>query len=375
MKGRDMKTMMRRLAHGAWIGTLLATLALPGPASGQTQTIEQLKAAAQPEGVVVIHIAHSATPPFRKHLPSLEKALGLKVELIVGASSSTATKIVSEQRVGKYTADLWFGGPSSIVNAFVPAGAVQDLHPLLILPEVTNPTVWFGDDLPWASDWSLAFSADENHGLIVYNPKLLDPNDFESYWDILNPKWKGKIAMRDPRENGVQSPRTFFYTKLGKEFYTRLFDEMQPVIAPDARTGAEWVARGKFAFCIMGCNRAAELAESQGLPVKSAFPKVLKEGFPVDMGGNGLTAMTNPPHPAATRYFVNWFLSREGQIFYQKMTGNTSLRKDIPRDGVDPGNIIRTEGQQYHWYGWKYPEARDESQDWLREMMKTRGFP
>ena len=220
----------------------------------------------------------------------------------------------------------------------------------------------------------MAYAADANRGLIVHNPKLVDPNDFDSYWDILNPKWKGKIVIRDPRENGVQSPRTFFYTKLGQEFFTRLFDEMQPVIAPDARTAVEWVARGKFAFCIMGCNRAALSAEADGLSVRAEFPKTLKEGYPVDLGPNGLSVMTNPPHPAATKYFINWFLSREGQIFYQKMTGNSSLRNDIPRDGVDPGDVIPLEEMQYHWYGWKYPDVRDESHDWVRDMMKARGL-
>ena len=71
-------------------------------------------------------------------------------------------------------------------------------------------------------------------------------------------------------------------------------------------------------------------------------------------------------------YFA--LLSRDGQIFFQKMTGMFSLRKDVPRDGVQSGNLIPIEEQQYHWYGWKYPDARDESQDWLREIMKKRGF-
>jgi iron(III) transport system substrate-binding protein len=367
-----MNTLMTRLASGGLAAAVLAIIAALSPATAQAQTLKEMKAAAQAEGELVLSITFVLAPPFRAALPDLEKTTGLKIQLISGVSATTATKIVSEQRVGKYTADLWISGPSSIVNTFVPAGAVQDLKPLLVLPEVIDPTVWFGDELPWASDWSLAYAADANKGLIVINPKLVDPKDFDSYWDILNPKWKGKIVMRDPRESGVQSPRTFFYTQLGKEFYTRLFDEMQPVIAPDARTAVEWVARGKYSFCIMGCNRAALSAEADGLPVKSEFPKVLKEGYPVDLGPNGLTAMTNPPHPAAAKYFINWFLSREGQIFYQKMSGNSSLRNDIPRDGVAPGDLIPTEEKQYHWYGWKYPEARDESQTWLREMMKTR---
>ena len=369
-----MKRLTTHLSHGACAGVMLAALTAAVPATVQAQSLEEMRAAAQKEGAIVIKISNSLTRAFRQAQPELEKILGLKTEYIRGSATRMSNKILAERRAGRYTLDLWLGGPSSISNILGPAGAVQDLKPFLVLPEVTDPTKWLGDDLPWASNWTLAFGAQANHGLIVYNPKLLDPNDFNSYWDILNPKWKGKIVMRDPRDNGVQSPRTFFYLKLGKKFFTRLFDEMKPVIAPGARQGVDWVAKGKYAFCIMGCNRAAEKAEAEGLPVRAVFPKVLKEGYPVDMGGNGLSVMSKPAHPAATKYFINWFLSREGQIFYQKLTGNYSLRNDIPREGVDPINMIKAEEKQYHWYGWKYPKPRDESQEWVIKMMKARGY-
>ncbi len=366
------------LSKSALAAALAAVLAAPVPVAAQSsdweKTWAEIKAAGQKEGEIVFRTGSSETKQYRQWLPELEKAVGLKIQLLSGSSSSLAAKIVASRRAGKNIADLWIGGPSSIVNVFVPAGAVRDLKPLLVHPEVIDPNAWFGNQLPWASEWTLAYAADANHGLIVINPKLVNPADFESYWDILNPKWRGKVVMRDPRGDGVESPRTFFFAVMGKEFYTRLIDEIKPVVAPDARTAVEWVARGKYAFCIIGCNRAAELAEADGLPVKAEFPKILKEGIPVDMGGNGLTAMSDPPHPAATKYFINWFLSREGQIFYQKITENFSLRKDIPREGVDPTNILREEEVKYHWYGWRYPEPREQSQDWLREMMKTRGY-
>jgi iron(III) transport system substrate-binding protein len=375
---RDLMTFLSRSVSAAFLAALLV-VAAPVPVAAQSdasweKTWAEIKAAGQAEGEIVFRTGSSETKQYRQWLPELEKKVGLKIQLLSGSSSSLATKIVASRRAGKPIADVWIGGPSSIVNVFVPAGAVQDLKPLLVHPEILDPNAWFGDQLPWASEWTLAYAADANHGLIVINPKLVDVSDFNSYWDILNPKWKGRIVMRDPRGDGVESPRTFFYAVMGKEFYTRLVDEMKPVIASDARTAVEWVARGKFAFCIIGCNRAAELAEADGLPVKAEFPKILKEGIPVDMGGNGLTVMSSPPHPAATKYFVNWFLSREGQMYYQRITENFSLRKDIPREGVDPTNILRTEEMQHHWYGWRYPEPREQSQTWLREMMKTRGY-
>jgi len=369
-----MEHVLKMVVHTGAAIFLFAAVALVGLSNVSAQTLKEMKAAAQKEGTVVIKISNSLSRAFRQAQPEFEKLLGLKTQFVRGSGSKVANKIVAERRAGMFTLDLWLGGPSSISNIFVPAGAVQDFKALLVLPEVTDPANWIGDGLPWSSKWTLAFGAQANHGLIVYNPKLMNPDEFKSYWDILDPKWKGKIVMRDPRSNGVQSPRTFFYVKLGKEFYTRLFDEMKPIIAPGARQAVDWTARGRYALCIMGCNRAAERAHAQGLPVNAVFPKVLKEGYPVDMGGNGLSVMNKPAHPAATKYFINWFLSREGQIFYQKLTGNYSLRNDIPREGVDVINMIKAEEKHYHWYGWKYPEPRDESQKWVREMMQKRGF-
>jgi len=376
--GRQISRFFQAHSLGLIAAAVMAIATIPAQATAASSDWDkkwaEMKAAAQKEGKVVFRTGSSETRSYRQILPELEKKLGLKVQLLSGSSRKLAGKIVAARRSGKYIADLWLSGPSTIVNIFVPAGAVQPLKPLLVHPEVVDESKWVGGGLPWASDWTLAYGATQNHGLIVYNPDLLDPKEFNSYWDILNPKWKGKIVMRDPRLGGVQSPRTFFYVKLGKKFFERLFDEMEPVIAPGARQGVDWVIRGKYAMCIIGCNRAGERAQRQGLKVQPVFPKILKEGFPVGMGGNGMTALKDPPHPAAQKYFINWFLSREGQIFYQKLTGNYSLRNDIPRDGVEPINMLKDEEKKYHWYGWTAPGPREESQKWLREMMKKRGF-
>ena len=40
--------------------------------------------------------------------------------------------------------------------------------------------------------------------------------------------------------------------------------------------------------------------------------------------------ITNAPHPNATRVYINWFLSREGQALVTKETGLESVRNDVP---------------------------------------------
>jgi len=60
---------------------------------------------------------------------------------------------------------------------------------------------------------------------------------------------------------------------------------------------------------------------------------------------------THAPHPNAAKLFVNWLLSREGQIAVQR-SGNTpdnseeSLRNDIPKDMVRP-EVRRIDGVKY----------------------------
>ncbi len=52
--------------------------------------------------------------------------------------------------------------------------------------------------------------------------------------------------------------------------------------------------------------------------------------------------MNQAPHPNAAKVFINWFLSRDGQLALQRelnragLGGVDSLRIDIPKDDVSP---------------------------------------
>jgi hypothetical protein len=90
------------------------------------------------------------------------------------------------------------------------------------------------------------------YGAINYNTKLVDPKEFKSYWDLLKPKWKGKIEARDIREAGPGAGNTrFFYyhPELGPPFIKRLFGETDVTLFRDFRQGPDWLATGKFAIC------------------------------------------------------------------------------------------------------------------------------
>ncbi len=81
----------------------------------------------------------------------------------------------------------------------------------------------------------------------------------------------------------------------------------------------------------------------------------MKEGVGLSVQAGTLSLMNRAPHPNAARVFINWYLSREGQLTLLRATakaggagGNTpdSLRIDIPKDMVPPENR-RVEGYDY----------------------------
>jgi ABC-type Fe3+ transport system substrate-binding protein len=66
--------------------------------------------------------------------------------------------------------------------------------------------------------------------------------------------------------------------------------------------------------------------------------------------GGTVSLLNRAPHPNAARVFVNWFLSRRGQIAYQELSLSdeppNSLRIDIPKDAI-PIEERLVEGAHY----------------------------
>ena len=64
-----------------------------------------------------------------------------------------------------------------------------------------------------------------------------------------------------------------------------------------------------------------------GLPVKPL--PAPQEGTNATTGSGAVTIIKNPPHPNATRVFVNWLLSKEGQETFGKAMGQPTRRLDV----------------------------------------------
>lgn len=320
-------------------------------AKGWQAEWEKTLQAARKEGEVVLYATEGSEIIFREFE---KKYPEIKVVSVLGRGSQIAQKVMGERRAGKYLADIYLGGSGTAYNIFYEGKVLDPLKPVLILPEVVDESKWWSGKHVYHDDESryvLAFNG-VAQSYFSYNTKMVNPKEFNSYWDFLNPKWRGKIVSYDPTMGGaVSGALMFFYhqAKLGPDFIRRLLGEMDLTPTRDSHQLVDWLAVGKFPIAAMiPPDRAGVYdAKNKGLPVDAFHSATFKEGAPLSTANGNMALFNRSPHPNAAKVAINWLLSREGQIVYQKVEADgESLRMDIPKDHVIP-RIRRVKGAEY----------------------------
>jgi ABC-type Fe3+ transport system substrate-binding protein len=151
--------------------------------------------------------------------------------------------------------------------------------------------------------------------------------EFRSFDDLLNPKWKGKIGILDPRTaGGGTSTWSFLYKIKGEEFLRKLAAQ-ELLLARDQRLLGENLAKGRLALTIGLTYYSLAPFIKANQPIKP-LPEA-KEGSYTSSGSGTLSVVKNSTRPNATRLFVNWLLSKEGQEVYGKAMGQATRRFDV----------------------------------------------
>ena len=304
---------------------------------------ETILAAAKKEGQVTVYIYRyeRLLDEFKKDYPDI------KVVSVAGRGTALTTRIITERRADKFIADVYSGGANGNFNVLYKGKALDPIKPALILPEVVDPSKWYGGEHRYAdpdSKYIFAYLANPSSAQLSFNAKLVNSKEFKSHWDLLNPKWRGKIVSLDPRDTGLGATMQFlyFHPELGPEFIKRFFGSMDITFSRNFPQMTDWLAQGKFALC-MGCKDSLQ-AKNQGLPVDDFDTSGWKEGGSFSTGGGSLSLLNHAPHPNAAKVFINWFLSRRGQTAMQKYNdlygedAPNSRRMDIPKEMLVPNN-------------------------------------
>jgi iron(III) transport system substrate-binding protein len=291
-----------------------AAIAQPTSASTNLdQVIAQLYPAAKQEGKLVLYGV--GTPDLYEPIRAafVNRFPGIEVQGVDQRGRETREKVVAEQQSQTYVGDVAISGTDTQAE-LVSLGYTEAYQPAEI-----------GNAIPGLVPPSGAMSPRTlTIFTIAINTNLVPPDQAPKTWvDVLDPKWKGKVAMDDPRGSGpggtIISGLDYLY---GQDIERKLAD-LKPFFAPQA--GPIWTAlnRGEYAIYLSGGHTDLIAQRRAGAPVKQIDPS---DGVGVTPIGQSL--LHNAPHPNAAKLWIEWSLSEEGQNLLAKQ-GYAVVRKGI----------------------------------------------
>ena len=261
----------------AWAPAPVAVAApIPPP---EDDAWAKVVAAAKKEGTVMAYIA----PGFERTVAqAFQDRYGIQVETMVGTSRIQLERMKVEQAMKKPIADVFQTGLSSMVEA-LNVGLLNNVsQELPILRERDDFAQW-----PVYSPGGEIIGINLSTTTPLINTKLVKPGEEpSSYFDFLEPKWKGKILIEDPRGGGGSGFAWFASMRhleiLNDDYWRRLGPQMVfwggasvPLVQTLAR-GEYWLSPA-----VASTNVASSIVE--GAPLKMLE---MKEGATTVMQSN-----------------------------------------------------------------------------------------
>ena len=284
--------------------------------------------AAKKEGRVVA--GGPPTAVLRKQFKeTFENRFGIELELQSAQGAQNAQRAMSEFKAGVKYFDVLHGG-SGTIEPLKYENMLAPFMDFVILPDVKDPKQWWGghmwEDNVKTNRFIYSFSADFS-APPFYNTTLIKPDEITSFDDFLQPKWKGKIGMFEPRiPSAGQGLWGYLMRAKGKEFLQRLA-EQNLFIHRDGQQIAVGLAKGNLAVALGLAQRFVDPYIKGGLPIKPLTS--IKERLGGSNGFGAVAIMANAPHPNATKVYINWLLGKEGQELYGRALTQGSRRLDV----------------------------------------------
>lgn len=329
--------------------------ATKAPADWEKQWQELIEAAKK-EGKVVL--SGPPTPEVRTQVPArFKERFGIEVEYLGGRRGELVVRLASERAAGVYTVDVVVGGAQTIATEFYPQKLIDPIRPILIHPEVTDPTKWRPGKI-WFIDPDDTYAlrlVNSVSPILAINTSKVKPEEIKSSKDLLDPKFKGLIGQDDPTVSGSGSNlAAYLNQQLGEEFIRKLYVDQRAQFTTDRRQLSDWLGRG-VAPIVINPNDA------------DVIEPLLRDGFPISViqnlpdlpanvtAGSGVMILLNKaPNPNAAKLLVNWLASKEGMETYSKAEKGVPLRTDVDDSWAHDYQIPKPGVKYFDTYDWQF---------------------
>lgn len=258
--------------------------------------------------------AEVLSAPFKERYPFI------RIEHISG-NREDKVKLLVAYRSGRILTDILFGVGGTFyewkgMNGVEDPGSIPTLKNLPA--GAKDPAgLWIGTNMVY---WCIA-----------YNTKLVRKEDLPRIWEdlVVNPRWRGgKLALGNrPNLWALQlwQAKGEAWTK---DFLAKLFTELRPQLRKEGMGAlVELLAAGEFDGVIPTGDNAASEAALKGAPVGFNCPE------PVPVSITEAIILRGARNPNSAKVFMNWLLSKEGQIALYSSGYGMPVHKDLRQSG------------------------------------------
>jgi iron(III) transport system substrate-binding protein len=146
--------------------------------------------------------------------------------------------------------------------------------------------------------------------VIAYNTRLVKAEEApRSIFDLADPKWRGQVAVADPRFGSTSFHVAALYAIAGDQemddFFRRLKENSVRIVDGNSVV-RDLVARGDVKVGLTDTDDV-NVALEDGQPIAMVLPD--KEGLGVPVMPNMVSLIANAPHPDEARRLIDYLLS------------------------------------------------------------------
>jgi iron(III) transport system substrate-binding protein len=311
-------------ALGALIIGAFVTSAAPGAQAASVAEVvnykgsdrtAKLEAGAKKEGNLILYATGTQIRPLIEHFG--KKYPYIRTRLDRANSTKTLRKVLEEYKAGAHIGD----------GLELTAGALGVMRNSKILIKYYSPELASFDKAA-IGPGGFWVGVRESYGGMAYNSKIIKAADAPKTWDdLLDPKFKGKMAISDSPTTKGNWAGVLLLTK-GKDWFRKLANQNITRFKMSSRALANLNAAGEVIISARASN--AHIANSR----RKGASLVFVEPGPMAVSDTGVAVLKNAPHPHAMMLMVDFLTSEEGQKMYVKI-GYASARKGI-KSAISP---------------------------------------
>lgn len=256
----------------------------------------------------------SATRPVEAWADMFRQKTSLPIETYRAGSTVLIEKIEQEIRAKQLRASVYDIAAGGLVSQWHEQGLVLEYES----PEASH----FPADLRMAGVWTPINALPMS---IAYNADHIDPEEAPKTWeDLLDPKWKGKMAMTDAFYSGAALHWFGVMRKVYGNAYVENLAKQDVLIRKGSGDTTNTIISGERPLAAMVHGDIAFAGYKRGGNIYLVQPE---EGVPLAYQVIAIPA--DAPNPDAAKKFVDIALSKDGQQLWQDEFFSGSLRDDV----------------------------------------------